>query len=256
MNSKLAIWAYDNRSLSARTLAQELDCRLIRHKNSKFRPAADKLIINWGGSYHAADDLFPCPVLNSIGSRNKIETFQTLDGKARIPEWATRRENGPIQWLNEGSDVVVRHVIRGHGGKGIRIVKPGEQLDMAPLYTRYVKKKREFRVHCFERGGAISAHVHEKKGRRGVEKNYQIRNHDNGFVYIRDVEDAPEDVVRQAYQAFVALGLDFGAVDVIYNEHEDKAYVLECNTAPGMDGITIDLYVEYFKEAYNALLHL
>jgi len=41
-----------------------------------------------------------------------------------------------------------------------------------------------------------------------------------------------------------ALCLDFGAVDIIYNEHEDKYYVLEVNSAPGLEGTTLEKYVE------------
>ena len=45
------------------------------------------------------------------------------------------------------------------------------------------------------------------------------------------------------------LGLDFGAVDVIWNEHESKAYVLEINTAPGLEGSTVEDYKEFFNRA-------
>ena len=39
-----------------------------------------------------------------------------------------------------------------------------------------------------------------------------------------------------------SIGLDFGAVDVIYNGHSNRAYVLEINTAPGLTGTTLDNY--------------
>jgi D-alanine-D-alanine ligase-like ATP-grasp enzyme len=42
--------------------------------------------------------------------------------------------------------------------------------------------------------------------------------------------------------------LDFGAVDVIYNRAQDKAYVLEVNTAPGLEGSTLDNYVEAIQK--------
>jgi glutathione synthase/RimK-type ligase-like ATP-grasp enzyme len=44
----------------------------------------------------------------------------------------------------------------------------------------------------------------------------------------------------------LASGLDFGAVDVIWNERQQRAYVLEINSAPGLEGTTIDDYVRYF----------
>ena len=60
--------------------------------------------------------------------------------------------------------------------------------------------------------------------------------------------DLPEDCEKQAVAAVVALGLDFGAVDVVYNVKEQKAYVLEVNSAPGLSGTTLDKYVEVFKD--------
>jgi D-alanine-D-alanine ligase-like ATP-grasp enzyme len=44
------------------------------------------------------------------------------------------------------------------------------------------------------------------------------------------------------------LGLNFGAVDVIYNEKENKYYVLEVNTAPGLSGTTLEKYVDAIIE--------
>ncbi len=44
------------------------------------------------------------------------------------------------------------------------------------------------------------------------------------------------------------LGLCFGAVDVLYNEKQNKAYVLEVNSSPGLSGEeTLKRYTEEFK---------
>jgi D-alanine-D-alanine ligase-like ATP-grasp enzyme len=48
--------------------------------------------------------------------------------------------------------------------------------------------------------------------------------------------------------AIKSLGLDFGAIDMIYNERRNQYYVLEVNTACGLTGTTLDKYVEVFKE--------
>ena len=50
--------------------------------------------------------------------------------------------------------------------------------------------------------------------------------------------------------AIKVLGLDFGAVDIIYNKQEDKWYVLEVNTAPGIYGTTLDKYVNAIMRAF------
>ena len=42
-------------------------------------------------------------------------------------------------------------------------------------------------------------------------------------------------------------------MDVIYNEYRAQAFVLEVNTAPGMEGTTIDTYVENLKSYINMM---
>ena len=61
------------------------------------------------------------------------------------------------------------------------------------------------------------------------------------------------DPVRDtiAVNAVKALGLDFGAVDIIYNEKENQYYVLEVNTAPGLEGTTLIKYAERFSKLWN-----
>jgi hypothetical protein len=40
------------------------------------------------------------------------------------------------------------------------------------------------------------------------------------------------------------LHLDFGAVDVGWNEHHGEATIYEVNTAPGLEGTTLEKYYE------------
>ncbi|MNL18562.1 hypothetical protein D3C87_1397120 [compost metagenome] len=82
--------------------------------------------------------------------------------------------------------------------------------------------------------------------------NWKIRNHGNGFIFARNEDGiTPPDVLVQAVNAVKALGLDFGAVDVIFNDKEQKAYVLEVNTAPGLAGETLQGYVKRFAQYVN-----
>ncbi len=79
--------------------------------------------------------------------------------------------------------------------------------------------------------------------------NWQVRNHQNGFIFMREgvtPESVPEQVIQESLKAVPALGLDFGAVDVIWNQNHDKAYVLEVNASPGMTGTTLELYCDAF----------
>ena len=65
-----------------------------------------------------------------------------------------------------------------------------------------------------------------------------------GSVYCRDGITSNSIRDTLAINAIRALHLDFGAVDIIYNERENQFYVLEVNTAPGLEGTTLQKYTE------------
>jgi glutathione synthase/RimK-type ligase-like ATP-grasp enzyme len=44
------------------------------------------------------------------------------------------------------------------------------------------------------------------------------------------------------------LGLDFGAVDIGHRIIDNKVFVFEVNTAPGIEGTTLQRYVNTFNE--------
>jgi D-alanine-D-alanine ligase-like ATP-grasp enzyme len=115
--------------------------------------------------------------------------------------------------------------------------------------VQYKKKRHEYRVHFFKVGQNKFEiiDVTQKKKRKGFENvDTKIRNHKNGWVYAREDINEPQDLRTQALNAAFASDLDFGAVDLIWNEHENKCYVLEVNTAPGLTGTTLSAYVNAF----------
>jgi D-alanine-D-alanine ligase-like ATP-grasp enzyme len=149
----------------------------------------------------------------------------------------------------EGATVFCRTLTRAHSGRGIHIATAPEQIVDAPLYTKYIKKQKEFRVHVFK--NKVIDLQEKRRSTDSPDSSFLIRNHANGFVFCRDdiVEPAPLRIT--AILAVKALGLDFGAVDVIYNHHYEACYVLEVNTAPGLEGTTLESYSKAFiKEAY------
>jgi glutathione synthase/RimK-type ligase-like ATP-grasp enzyme len=172
-----------------------------------------------------------------------------LEGKEgiRIPEFTTDRERAET-WLNdERVDVVVRHKLSGHSGDGIELVSGTTTMPVAPLYVKYVKKQQEFRVHVAF-GEVID--VQEKRKRKELPEdfatNFQVRNHQTGWVYCRENITEPEGLRQMAQRVVGELGLDFGAVDLIYNAKRNEVYCLEVNTAPGLEGSTVDKYAEAF----------
>lgn len=251
-----AMFAYDMNSEGAKALATALSTPRIRHHGSKFKPTASKTLLNWG----ATTDRFPaeylsCRVLNNpvavTRSVNKLEAFNAFrQADVPIPEFTTDGSVA-LNWLQDGHMVFARTQLRAHSGRGIVIMDP-EHSDTwevsAPLYVKYLKKKHEYRIHILN-GQVIDS---QRKALRQefvgqTDVNYKVRNLANGFVYVRnDDHIVPEVANTVAIAAVTALGLDFGAADVIFQQQSGRAYALEVNTAPGLQGSTVDNYAAAF----------
>lgn len=245
-------------SHSARALAEALRGRVLRLRGSSYRPRATDTIINWGNTDDAQLNRLSggqTETYNFTGLReasNKLRFFQLLTSSGQgelAPRFWTNRNDIPA----DAFPIVCRTVLAGHSGEGIVIADTREQLVQAPLYVQYVKKEAEFRIHVGKvRNGIGRTQLpiisEQRKVRRNdvAEPYWRIRNHANGFIYQRHdivVPDAVRDVARRALGA---TRLDFGAVDVIYNTRQARAYVLEINTAPGLEGQTVVDYANFF----------
>lgn len=217
----------------------------------------DDLVINWGSSHvpvWAQEDshILNCPIRVSIAG-NKLLTFQSLAANPAIslPEWTSDSEIARL-WFIDGATLVARTSLTGHSGSGI-VLMNGEvnsPFSQAPLYTKYIKKAAEYRVHVAF-GKVIDVQQKRKRTDFDGEVNTQIRSHQNGWVYCREGIIEPTELRTQAILAVEVLGLDFGAVDIIYNRHHNKCYVLEVNTAPGLEGSTVEKYTSAFMEYIN-----
>lgn len=256
---KPIIWPYKLGSASARLLAAALETKRVR-SNGTYQPRSKHLIINWGNvripNWWSRLTVFNLggPVLNSpvtvAVARNKRYTFQTLNGRVVIPRWTTDKTEA-VSWIQDGKKVFCRTTLTGMGGSGIITATTEDELVDAPLYTLNVGKRTEYRVHVFN--GEVIDFIQKKKltqeqlDERGIIVNYTIRNHNNGWVFAREGVELPETVREQALLAVTTLGLDFGAVDCYVTERDGTAGVFEVNTAPGIEGTTLERYVNAIR---------
>ena len=249
------VYPYKQGSKSARAIANALGGRVLRVQGGAYKPRTGDVVINWGHS-SPERDIGASRLLNQFVDisfiSNKKYAFQLFGrNDVPIPRFSVTKD---VAWKG---DTVVRHKLTGHSGEGIEIVPAGEPLPDAPLYVEYIKKEDEYRVHAgFKKISGSDAQdtsiiCVQRKARRletpDSEVNWRVRNHDNGFVYVRGGVNPPQAVMDAASRALVASGLDFGAIDVIYNRKEGKAYVLEINTAPGVEGTTVEDYAAFFS---------
>lgn len=256
MPKRVRILPYKQGSKSAKALADALGGRVLKLEGSGFTPRSNDVVINWGkssGSGHAAlsktvlnqyvANVFNCPE-ESAAASNKLIFFNNMPEDI-VPAWWANQTDIP----DDAFPVVCRTILNGHSGAGIVIANSREELVHAQLYVKYVKKQDEYRIHVGRIGELVKVISTQRKARRlsHDNPNWQVRNLANGFVFVRSELNPPEAVTSSAIAGLHASGLDFGAVDVIWNNHEQRAYVLEINTAPGLEGQTITDYVNYFQ---------
>lgn len=150
-------------------------------------------------------------------------------------------------WVSDGFTVFGRKYLNASCGKGIVVIEKdadgGYQVPGCPVYTLYKKKKREFRVHVFK--DQVVA-VTEKKRRKEFdgERDTKIRNLANGYVFVQTVVDEPEGLRDLALRAARVSSSDFRGVDVGYNKLKDELFIIEVNSAPGIQGTNLNKYLE------------
>lgn len=180
-------------------------------------------------------------------TKDKIAQFNAFQAAGvSCPAFTT--SNQQLDSLGSGT-IFARTLTNSTNGKGIvEFSWPNQAPPSAPLYTAYIPKKIEYRAHVFN-GKVID--IQQKKKKKDFDdstRNTRIRNLSNGYVYTRDNVVPPEGFADLAIAAVQAVGYNYGAVDIIYNEKQNKLYVLEVNSRPGLMGTTLDRYVEALKE--------
>lgn len=265
-DSKFFIWPYRYASASFKALAEAMKFPIQNSRHAEYltesraKLGEGKVIINWG-SRSIPRGLRYGRILNSSAAvgdtSNKVKFFELMKkAEVRTPDFTTDLKVAE-EWLSSGHEVFGRSA-HGHSGTDITLFSDNpEGFVNSEFWVKYKKKKAEFRVHVVDRARpgilAVQQKVLRSEAPDGtpIDKsrvNFKIRNHRNGFIFQRNNVSPPKDVIDMAVKAFNATALDFGAFDVIYNEKEDKAYVLEVNAAPGLEGQTVMDYAEFFED--------
>lgn len=107
----------------------------------------------------------------------------------------------------------------------------------ATHFMEFISKERaprEYRVHIFK-GKSI----------RISEKDF---DNDGAYTTAKPQHNI-KHVRKAAKKAVTAVGLDFGAVDILANDED--CWVLEVNAAPGLGGSMPRLYAETFRKWKN-----
>lgn len=249
----MTIWIYsgDRPSNGAKELSKLAGFKRVR--TGKFVKNKD-VIVNWGCSKidpkfqyfgeYAKKWLNGTEEIQS--SANKLMAFKAMSeaGVECVP-WCVPENHELLKsWQSDDFTIVGRTKLTGHSGDGIVIMEKGEPLQPALLYTKYIFKVREFRVHVV--GDKVIDTQQKIRDPSREPTSWKVRSHENGFLFARGgvVPNPTRDVL--AVSAVKSLGLDFGATDIV-EDKKGNFYVLEVNTAPGLEGQTITNYGEAFS---------
>lgn len=244
------ILTYKATSKSAKYLTQHLEGRMITER-VPIRPT--ECLINWGGGTFPSRDWNPewlnkpSRICNAV---EKLTAFQLFHG-ADVPHPAwTFHGSVAKQWLEAGHIVLARATATGMMGQGISLLNnPRQEIPSAAFYSKHVKHTEEYRVHVFK-GMLVNL---GKKEQLRPNANMMVRNADERNWDFIHVEEAPYPVIEAGIAAVVALGLDFGAADVGFRSQDNKAYVFEVNSAPGVGHNTITRYANVFRRYLRTL---
>jgi glutathione synthase/RimK-type ligase-like ATP-grasp enzyme len=249
---RVVVQPYKGGSKSAKALAEYLGVKRLKTYGSQFVGKIQDVIINWGTQRDVPGQ---ARVLNNPRSvykaSNKLVALQTMESQGvSVPRYHTSL----VGQEREGMIWVGREQLSGHSGQGIVLLTEHTTLINCPLYTEYIPKVREYRAIVV---GDNVVDLKQKKKRRPVseenpdgwegEHDEHVWNLDGGYIFARDGINRPDGIDQLSVSAVSALGLDFGAVDII-EDASGVLYVLEVNTAFGLEGTTIELVGEAIKE--------
>lgn len=260
------IWPYSIHSKSSKLLAESMDVNRIRRTGSSVVDKKDRLIINWGDSTR-------CPYTEAK-VLNKPEAVEKAVNKQLFFRFVANHNSGKSTkdsdwvwtppyslewsiaegWIERGYKICSRSVLDGNSGSGLVISdKKEDHPQDAGLYTRYINKLAEYRVHVID---DLVVEVQKKvwpSHKSSVGVDFTQRNHNDGFVFqSAKFHEVKPDIIRQAKAVIKVIGLDFGGVDVIEDAH-GQVWVLEVNTAPGIEGRDLEVYGRSFRDIANRL---
>jgi hypothetical protein len=250
------IYPYNIESDAAKLLSKALNTKRVK-ENGRYIYRPNHLIINYGNKRVPSwSNGVKVNILNPWDaiklSSNKLSALQAFQAHNVSTVPFTTDKKQAIDWVNKKKSVMCRTILNGYGGHGIVIASKADEVVDAPLYSLYTKSKGEYRIVVVN--GIVIDFMQKKRkldfeAKNGIKINGMVRNHENGFIYARQEIAPPKKVIDEAVKAVSALGLNFGGVDVIYNEKKDAAYVLESNSSIGLEpeGTTLKRLAAAFR---------
>lgn len=227
------------KALKAELVARGHNVKELKVRGSNYIRRPGDVIICWGcPPTHYPGELNT----NAHHASNKLIAFQKMVRNGL--RWTTDIEEAKTYRL-----CYCRTLLSASQGRGIVVAQSPNEVVPAPLYTKGIRDiAGEYRVHVFK-GRVIdfakkmrmnSARIEAE----GITHNPLIRNLENGYIFGREGLELNAELERVAIESLEDLDMDFGAVDLVLSGYSGKAFTLEVNSAPGLQGLTIIKYAD------------
>lgn len=207
------------------------------------------VIIRWGSSAPLATKALQINSAESIAvTANKLAALQKMH-EAGVPVPGFASLDTVFESFSEGrlKLPIIGRSLYHHSGRDFYFCKSTADVakafsnDRVEYFISYIEINREFRVHVI--GDKIIKVIEKVESEEGATDKI-IRSNHLGWQFKKIlVDDTPLKIKQIARAAIKALSLDFGAVDIILDK-KNNVYVLECNSAAGLNDIGIDLYAD------------
>lgn len=206
--------------------------------------------INWG--YTKAPDGMNSSEAIKLASNKRKALWRMTDCGVNTPTLYTKAEAFDAV---EDTPIIGRTSYHQEGS-GFFFCETREQVrnaisNGATHFLEYIEDAREFRVHIVN---GYSIKISEKHKRFDADADEFV---EDSWTYPRKFK-RKISLRKVAKEATDSLGLDFGAVDILYKKIDGQPtfFVLEVNTCPCLtDGNsdTLERYVRAFQEAQNEI---
>lgn len=197
-------------------------------------------LIRWG---NRGGNATGNPIINTAraiaNASDKLGSLQTLrDAGVCVPDWSTSPEELEFPFLG-------RRIHHARGTDVVLCLQKGDyKRKSRDYYVKYIPTVREFRVHV------VAGEVIRVQGKFLDKPELALpwlRNFENGYRFRAPKKRVHSKRLSAATQAVAALGLDFGAVDILIGD-DGETYVLEVNTAPSCSPLTAAGYITAFAK--------
>jgi len=177
---------------------------------------------------------------------NSIEFIRNCSSK-RLFSLLMQENNiySPIYYRNEKPEsfpVLIRKTLNGQHGEGIIYCSSLDEFNENNnnnYWTPFVSLKYELRVHCLN-GEIAKVFVKKKHNENDV-----ILNSENSHFSLVEVKDNYKRLFETIEKMNFFLKDSFCALDIGYDEKKKEYFILEGNSAPGLNESTARLYAEY-----------